>query len=93
MATLKMVGGGRSQNIFLKVEPTDLLMTWVQDPLGGESLGFFLLVARGSHKAGFEQGVGKVAFVFLRDHSAARSKIAWKGKMQRRAVRDGDSLD
>lgn len=65
MATLKMVGGGRSQNIFLKVEPTDLLMTWVRDPLGGGSLGFFLLVARGSHKVGFEQGVNKVAFVFF----------------------------
>lgn len=59
----------------LKVEPTDFLMTWVQDLLGGGSLDFFLLVARGSHRVGFEQGVDMVAFVFLKDHSAVRSKI------------------
>lgn len=77
----------------LKVEPTDFLMTWVQDLLGGGSLDFFLLVARGSHRVGFEQRVDMVAFVFLKDHSAVRSKIVWRGSMQWRAMRDGDSLD
>lgn len=47
----------------------------MQDLLGGGSLDFFLLVARGSHRVGFEQGVDMVAFVFLKDHSAVRSKI------------------
>lgn len=54
---------------------------------------FFLLVTRGSHRVGFEQGVDMVAFVLLKDHSTVRSEIVWRGRMQWRAVRDGDSLD
>ena len=35
---------------------------------------FFLLVTRGSHRVGFEQGVDMVAFVLLKDHSTVRSE-------------------